>query len=303
MLYNASVSGTFFRKHVMVTTHWPISHFKGPGGSSVDWFKSFLMFGVAFYLVIAVLLYLFQERVIFYATPVDADHRYAFTGAAKEVWLESSGALLHGIIFPTSLKRRGVVLFFKGNAGNVGGLEDIAKIFRELGFDVLAMDYRGSGKSRGPLSESNLMADADLWFAWTAKTYAGEDIRLVGHSIGTAFACHVAAKHEARHTMLLAPMKSGRDMAHRLYPWLPGFLTRYPLRTDLALKNIKGQVVIYHGTMDRVVPFASGAALRPLLTRKDVFLAIQGASHNDLPWHPAVLANIRAQWGALSKQK
>ncbi len=232
----------------------------------MDWFKSFLMFGVVFYLAIAMLLYLFQERMIFYAEPVDVDHRYAFTGVTREVWLESSSALLHGIVFSTSQKRRGVVLFFKGNAGNVGGLEDIAEIFRELGFDLLAMDYRGSGKSRGPLSESNLMADADLWFDWAAKAYTGEDIRLVGHSIGTAFASHVAAKHEVRHIMLLAPMKSGRDMAHRLYPWLPGFLTRYPLRTDLALKDITGQVVIYHGTKDRVVPFASGAALRPLLT-------------------------------------
>ena len=211
----------FSRKHDRVTTHWPISQFKGPGGSSVDWFKSFLIFGVVFYLAIALLLYLFQERMIFYAAPVDAAHRYAFAGAAQEVWLESSGALLHGIVYSTSRKRRGVVLFFKGNAGNVGGLEDFAGIFRELGFDMLAMDYRGSGKSRGPLSEGNLMADADLWFDWAAKAYAGEEIRLVGHSIGTAFACHVAAKYEVRHIMLLAPMKSGRDMAHRLYPWLP----------------------------------------------------------------------------------
>lgn len=264
----------------------------------MDLFKSLLLIGAASYVAIAVLLYLFQEHVIFYLAPVDKAHRYSLAGEAEDVWLENEGAALHGILFKTSLNRRGAVLFFKGNAGNVGDLEQLAGIFLSLGFDTLVMDYRGSGKSRGPLSESNLMADADLWFNWVAKTYEGEDIRLAAHSVGTAFAAPVAAKHGVEHIMLFAPMKSGLDMARRLYPWLPGFLMRYPLRTDLAFEGITGQVIIYHGTADQVVPFASGAALQPLLKTGDAFLAIEGAGHNDLPWHPTVLADIRNRWGA-----
>lgn len=265
----------------------------------MDWLKSFLIFGTVFYVAIATLLYLFQEKIIFYGVPVGDEHSYNFSGNTREVWQENAGARLHGLVFSTSTQRRGVVLFFKGNAGNVGGLEGLADIFLPLGFDVLVMDYRGSGKSRGSLSESNLIKDAELWFDWAAEAYAGEEVRLVGHSIGTAFVCHLAARYGTRDVMLLAPMKSGLDMAQRLYPWVPGFLMRYPLRSDLSMLNIKGNVVIYHGKWDQVVPLASGAALKPLLTKDDSFLAVEGAGHNDLPWHPMVLADINRRWGVV----
>lgn len=268
----------------------------------MDWFKSLLIFGATFYVAIAAFLYLFQERLIFYGAPVAPQHRYIFSGQVQDVWLENGAAQLHGVVFSTPRQTRGLVLFFKGNAGNIGDLEALAGIFLPLGFDVLAMDYRGSGKSRGTLSEASLMEDAELWFKWSAKAYDGKEVRLAAHSIGTTFACHVAAKYHTQHVMLLAPMKSGLDMANRLYPFLPSFLMRYPLRNDLSCKNVSGQIVIYHGTEDAVVPFASGAALKPLLTEDDIFIAVPGAGHNDLPWHPSVITDIAARWGNKAHQ-
>lgn len=257
---------------------------------------------VAGYLLIVGAAYAFQEHLMFYFAPVPDDYDYHFTLPHEDLVLTRAGARLHGVLFHNQLIRtsrqddRDLVIYFKGNAGNVGGSEKPAKVFLDMGYDVLSMDYRGFGKSRGELSEASLLADAEAWYDWGATRYGERHVRVVGYSFGTTFASHVAAVRNAGHVMLFAPMKSIADMATRRYPFLPEFLTNYPLRSDEKLKAAPGHIVIYHGTADEVVPFASGAGLRDALGDDDAFLTIKGADHYDVALRPEVLSDINARW-------
>ncbi len=90
---------------------------------------------------------------------------------------------------------RAVVLFLHGNAGNIAGRTDFLRSLRDLGLTVLALDYRGYGRSDGSPSEAGLMDDARTarrWLAERAKVREA-DIVLWGESIGTAVAVDLAA--------------------------------------------------------------------------------------------------------------
>ena len=52
---------------------------------------------------------------------------------------------------PSDAKRekRGLVIFFHGNAGNIGHRLDYLRMFHDLGLATLIIDYRGYGLSGG----------------------------------------------------------------------------------------------------------------------------------------------------------
>ncbi|TNE61991.1 MAG: alpha/beta fold hydrolase [Alphaproteobacteria bacterium] len=252
---------------------------------------------IMLYIGMAVLVYVAQDRLMFHFAPVNAEYQYQFESEHADVWLDNGEAKLHGILFKTPDKPRGVVVYYKGNAGNVGWSESMSDQFQNMGFDVLSMDYRGFGKSRGELSYGALLADAEMWFDWAADQYGAKNVRVVGYSLGTTFASHVAAARNVGNVILFAPMKSIEDIAERRYPFLPSFLAAYPFRNDEELARAPGRLIIYHGTRDDIIPFASGEELTGVLGDDDVFIRVEGATHYDLPWRNDVQDDVARRWG------
>ena len=246
--------------------------------------KRVAVFVVSSYVLIAGLAYAFQEHLMFHFAPVAKNYQYHFDSPYEDVWLKKDDADLHGILLRANSAKRAdeMVIYYKGNMGNVGDSETLAKLFLGLGYDVLTMDYRGFGKSVGPMSEDLLLADAEGWFDWAAGNYGAARVRLVGYSFGNI--------------ILFAPMKSILDMAARRYPFLPDFLTSYPLRSDLELKKAPGHILIYHGTADDVVPIESGAALAEELGPDDAFMRVKGANHYTVALQAVVQADIIRRW-------
>ena len=259
------------------------------------------IFAATAYIALLVLLYVSQETILFGFAPVPDNHEYSFSVPNEEVRLNGEGYSLHGILFksePDSSKR--LVLYFKGNGGNVGNSESMARTFTDLGFDVLSMDYRGYGKSRGDLSEAAMLDDGLRWYDW-ATEQAYSDIHVVGWSMGSAFSSHVVANRPVDHLIQFAPFKSVLDMGARTYPFIPEFVSAividYPFRNDLKLASADLQsYTIYHGTGDRVVPFASGKALAQYLGDKVKLFPVEGATHDSIPWEVEVLRDIRSNW-------
>ena len=262
----------------------------------VKWFKRFLRVTVLAYLGFAIGLYMLQEKLIFHAEPVDFTHKYEFQNPTKDIWITNHDAMLHGILFKgSSINTKGVVLYFKGNMGNVSGSERLAGLFLRMGYDVISMDYRGSGKSRGPLSETKLLKDAELWYDWATSNY-GLKVRVVGYSLGTTFASHIAGVRAVSHTILFAPMSSIEEVALYRYPFIPWFITRYPFRSYEKLKQAVGQVDIFHGTDDKVIPFKLSAALREVLGADDLFHAVEGGTHYNIATKKEVVVGIAERW-------
>ncbi|UTW53880.1 alpha/beta hydrolase [Kordiimonas sp. SCSIO 12610] len=241
-------------------------------------------------------LYSTQESQIFNFDPVADNHDYQFPDPHEEIWLENGDAKLHGVFYPTQSDRRGVVLYFKGNAGNIGRSPKMANTFLKRGFDVVAMDYRQFGKSKGELSEAALLRDAEVWYDYTRARFPDDDLRIVGYSLGTTFSSHIAAVRNPEHVLLFAPMKSILDMAQRRFVYVPDFMTNYPFRNDLKLARSNAEIIIFHGLQDKIVPHASGAELKTVLNADDHFYTIDEANHLDLPWRSDVLTILDQHW-------
>src|SRR5688572_14146401 len=96
-------------------------------------------------------LLFFPERAID-ATPAGAHEELAIA--------TDDGERLHGWWVPSGAPDAAHVLLCHGNGGNVGDRVPHIEYLNAAGFDVLAFDYRGYGRSTGRPSEAGTYRDA-----------------------------------------------------------------------------------------------------------------------------------------------
>src|SRR6267378_4894014 len=130
------------------------------------------------------LVYLRQEKLIFFPEPLPADFPLAIPDV-EQVLIRVDGATL--LALHLKLPRpKGVVFFLHGNAGNLADWFVDTPLYRSANFDLFMIDYRGYGKSSGRI-ESEEQLHADVRKAWdiVAPLYAGKRIVIYGRSLGT----------------------------------------------------------------------------------------------------------------------
>lgn len=121
-----------------------------------------------------------------------------------------SGPTIHGWWIPQAdslVRRRATVVFFHGNAGNIGArLPNFAQLHYNLRTNILAIDYRGYGESEGSPSEAGLLEDAVSALLWLEerRDLDHSQVVLFGRSLGGAVAISVAA-HLKSVRLTLAP--------------------------------------------------------------------------------------------------
>jgi pimeloyl-ACP methyl ester carboxylesterase len=146
------------------------------------------------------------------------------------------------------------------------------------------LDYPGYGKSKGGLpSEDGLRDSAAAVYDAAVAEERGDEKRVVvfGRSIGTGLAVRLAATRNPGRLILESPYDSLVSLARTLFPWAPGFLVRYPLRSDLDAPKVRCPTLILHGTEDEVIPFEQGRRLAARIPGA-IFVPIRGGHHNDL---------------------
>lgn len=120
-----------------------------------------------------------------------------------------------------ALRTRPTILFFHGNAATralKARVEHYSAFSSRLNVNVLAIDYRGFAESTGSPSEEGLVRDARAAYEWLISSGAkGEDILIMGHSLGTGVSARLAAqlsKEELayRGVVLMSPFSSVREL-------------------------------------------------------------------------------------------
>ena len=234
--------------------------------------------------MIGSLLYSFQESMIFHPWSLDQDHSYAFRHDFEEIFLESTeGAMINAIHFKVD-NPKGAILYFHGNAGHLQRWGEICEDFVDLGYDLLVIDYRGFGKSIGPMSENALYEDGLKAFDYLLERYEEQDIIVYGRSLGSSVASKVASVSMPRQLILETPFYNLYDVAKTRFPIYPiRKLLKYKLPNNLHLQYVNCPVAILHGTNDYVVPFKSGKKLAATIDHVPLkFTAVEGGGHNNL---------------------
>jgi fermentation-respiration switch protein FrsA (DUF1100 family) len=269
---------------------------------------------VLWYLIILVMLALFQRRLIYQPTQADSiDPQFAglLAGQCERLSVETTDGLqLHGwhlraasagsaaSVAKTSDVASGapVVIYFPGNAGHRGYRAIELDLLARLGADVYLFDYRGYGDNPGSPSEEKLAEDArSVWHMVTGKLGAKPaHVFLLGESLGGGVATRLAADVCAAGTppgglILRSTFSSLVDVAAHHYWWLPVravLVDRFPSTERIA--TVTCPILVIHGTADTIVPFSYGQRLFDAAPEKSqqsiakTFATLRGAGHNDI---------------------
>ncbi len=197
----------------------------------------------------------------------------------------ADGTKLHGW-FVDHPHPRAIALFLHGNAGNITSrAPSLAVLNRRHGLAVMALDYRGYGRSEGTPSEAGILQDARAARRWLAvRTGVQEhDIVLLGRSLGGAVAVDLAARDGARGLVLASTFTSLPDVGAHHFRWLPtNLLMTQRLNSLEKIKDYHGPLLISHGDADSVIPYSMGLALHAAAPGPKQFITIRGGDHNDL---------------------
>ncbi|MEO8751397.1 MAG: alpha/beta fold hydrolase [Casimicrobiaceae bacterium] len=252
------------------------------------------------YAAVLAILYFAQERLIFPATRLAADHQFHFDQRFAEVRIPVPGATLDALHF-TQENPRGLVFFLHGNAGNLQTWTTGIDFYRRVNFDLFIVDYRGYGKSTGHIdSEAQLHADVRAAWDAIAPAYRGKPIVIYGRSLGTGLATALARDVAPQLLVLVSPYTSLADAALRAYPVAPSFLLKYPLRTDRIIGDIKSPVLLMHGSRDALIPPSDSEKLRALVRAPVEMLTVEGAGHGDIQRFPAYVEQLAQRLTALA---
>lgn len=199
-------------------------------------------------------LYWRQERLLFMPQPLPAAHRFALGDDVHELQIAVPGARLSALHLRLPAPR-GLVFFLHGNAGNLDSWFVNADFYRRAGYDLFMLDYRGYGKSTGQIdSEAQLRADVRAAWDSVAPRYQGLRRVIYGRSLGTALAAGLAAEVRPELTVLVSPYASMAALMRLHYPWVPGWLLRYPLDTAAAVARLDSPLLLLHGEQDELIP-------------------------------------------------
>ena len=304
---------------------------------------------VAILAVAAGLLYVQQESLLYFPTVgnlprsnADNPRGYRHPGergltnySSHIIASREDGVEIHAWFIPhpsstskssdSNSKPLPTILFFHGNAGNIGlRIPNAVEFVRHVRANLMLVEYRGYGDSPGvnvKPSEPGLKRDAVAAWEYCRTQLAAQEPRLVdpnqvyvfGRSLGGAVAIHLTAHAEAQGTplqgcLLENTFTSISDMVDHLLPFLSP-IKRFVLRIGWNSFDIlkQGQIqktplLFLAGDADTLVPHehmlqlrdAAHLALMPHgLTPS--WHAIKGGTHNK-SW----LQGGRPYWQAIS---
>jgi pimeloyl-ACP methyl ester carboxylesterase len=226
--------------------------------------------------VMAGWLYAFQRSLIYFPQPR--------TGPADAFTLEVPGASL--VVSTRAAAAARAVLYFGGNAEDVShSAEALAAAFPDAA--LYLPHYRGYGGSSGEPSETALYADALALYDHVAPRH--QTFVVVGRSLGSAVAVHVAGRRPVSRAVLVTPFESLAAVGARHYRLLPvRWLLRDRFEAAREAPAVTAPTLLVAAAEDTIIPPAHAAALlaafRPGVATLRV---LDGVGHNTIHLSPA----------------
>jgi len=247
----------------------------------------FLLYILVAYVMVLVLVRVFERRMIFfpdYPGRLEGDWHPRALGP-EDVWIDAAdGTRLHAWWIPNA-SAKFTFLAFHGNASNIANRAPAYEFLRDTPGNVLALEYRGYGRSEGTPSEKGLYLDAEAAYQYLVNTKRLEPKSIIsfGQSLGTAVAVHLGAHHTVGGVILEAPFPSASGVASKMFWFLPGLslLVHGQFDTQSKLKQITAPILVVHCTQDPVLPFQFGQDVYSAAHSSKHFLEIVGICHEE----------------------
>jgi hypothetical protein len=241
---------------------------------------------IGLFVAVTFCLYRFQDRLIFIPQPNAAVNRTRF--AAHEIRVQHGDVTLTGWFYKDGITpQHPLIVYYGGNAEDVSlNLEDLGR-FATRSF--LVMNYRGYGGSSGRPSERALFADALFVFDHVLKAESIDpaEVVLMGRSLGSGVAVHVAARRQVGGVILVTPFDSLVHVARLHYPFVPvGLLLKHRFDSASLAAGISTPALFLTATHDRVVPVRLARRLQERWGGPVTAVNVDGTDHNTIQASP-----------------
>lgn len=222
-------------------------------------------------------LFLFQRSLLYLPHPPTSKH------SAQTITVEVEGAKLEVVSHRSGTPD--AILYFGGNAEDVSSsMPEMQSAFPDQA--IYLPRYRGYGGSSGKPSEAALFSDALALFDLVRKNH--QNITVIGRSLGSGVAVHVASLRPVKRLVLITPFDSILELAEGLYPFFPvRWLLRDRFESGKYAAAVTAPTRIIAAEHDEVVPRSS---TEKLFHRFGAGVAdikiVTGAGHNDISGGP-----------------
>ncbi|GAA4719345.1 alpha/beta hydrolase [Sphingomonas lutea] len=225
----------------------------------------------------------FQSHLIFPTHAVPKAGRLP-TGAKTLSLKVDKGVTLNGVHFPPPRASQDTTLIL-GFGGNAWNAQDVGTYLHDLypGAHVVTFHYRGYAPSTGSPSSSALLADAPRLYDHAVDAIRPDRTILVGFSIGSGIAAHLATQRPVAGAILVTPFDSLKASAQSLYPWIPiGPFFAHEIDAAAAAERTSVPIAIIGAQHDTIIQPARTDALRKRVRNLVFDRTIRGAGHNDI---------------------
>lgn len=244
-----------------------------------------LVLGLA-YAGICALLFFLQDRMVFPGAGRGDRGLPEMALPATIEWIGPAERRTR-VMIVASRQPVAVMVYFGGNGEDLFASAWSVESLASWGATVIGVEHPGYGASGGTASGANLLANATaaVAFARARALAAGVPLIVVGSSLGTFCAVHVAAAGGADKLLLRSPPTTLAAAAKQAFWWLPvGMLLRHRFDSLALAANVRCPVLVVHGDQDEIVPPTFGRELAAALHAQ--FVLAPGCGHNDLDLSP-----------------
>ncbi|MEM9684454.1 MAG: alpha/beta hydrolase, partial [Pseudomonadota bacterium] len=237
------------------------------------------------YLGVLLLLFVAQRALMYHPSKIVPDPEVYGASDMQIVELQTEDGLkLHSWWKPPSRPDKATIVYFHGNAGNIGDRAFKARHYLDDGYGVLLMSYRYNAGAGGKPSEEGLYKDGQAAYDFVRSQGVPADrIVVYGESLGSGVATTVATTNEVGAVVLEAPYTRIGDVAQTHYWYVPAkwlMLDKYDSIGRIA--DLKVPLLILHGESDRLIPVKFGRELFEAAREPKEAHFVPGGGHADL---------------------
>ncbi len=190
------------------------------------------------------------------------------------------------------------LIYLHGNGGHlaVRGRLERFRLWRAMGLNVLAIDYRGYGESEGTPSEAGLYLDARATYAWLreAKNVSPDRIVLLGGSLGSTVAVDLATEAPLAGLILEGTLISTARVGQDWFPlWPIERIAKNRFDALAKIGRVRCPTLFLHARDDRTIPIRHGRTVFTAANQPKRWVELDGG-HDD--GHQVSAAVYREAW-------
>lgn len=230
------------------------------------------------YLALCGVVYCYQRALIYFPTTE------LNTESTKIINLNIDDAVVK--VSTHEREGRKAVIYFGGNAETVSqSLPNYSKAFPDHA--LYTLHYRGFSGSTGKPTEAALHRDAEKIFERVQEKHP--EITVIGRSLGSGVAVHLASRHKIERLVLVTPFDSLLNIAQARFPYLPvSLMLEDKFESWRYAPDVKAPTLILAADHDKTTPLANAkallAAFKPGIAELKV---ISNTDHIDISHDPS----------------